>query len=132
MINEARYGVGLALQNEKKLDEAIAVYEQITKETNNETAAKAHFMIGECVFAQKKFTRAIEHFVEVTDGFPEKEPYTQWQALAHFEAGRCFIELGDSENATESLNTVVKKFPKHPRAKDAAELIANLNKNGKD
>jgi TolA-binding protein len=127
LVQEARYGLGWALQNQDKLDEARAVYEQVTKATSTETAAKSRFMIGECAFRQKKHREAIEHFLEVAVAYP----YPQWQALGYFEAGRCFMALKDRPRALDALETVVKKYPKHARAKDAARLIAELKKEGK-
>lgn len=121
-LPEALYGLGFALQNQNQLDPAILVYERVTKETNTESAAKARFMMGECAFAQKKYDVAWEHFLEAALGYP----YPEWQALGHFEAGRCFIELKMPEKARESLQTVVEKFPQHARAKDAAKLLAGL------
>lgn len=121
-ISEAHYGLGFALQNQNQLDQAIPIYEQVTKETNTETAAKARFMMGECAFAQKKFDVAWQHFLESALGYP----YPEWQALGQFEAGRCFIELKMLDKARESLQTVVEKFPDHARAKDAATLLAGL------
>src|SRR5205085_5048633 len=114
LIQEARYGVGWALQNQDKLEEARAVYEQVTKATNTETAAKSRFMIGECAFRQKKHREAVEHFLEAALAYP----YEEWRALGHYEAGRCFIALKDTPKALDELETVVKKYPKHPRAKD--------------
>jgi TolA-binding protein len=125
LIQEGRYGLGWALQNQGKLDEARVVYEQVTKATSSETAAKSRFMIGECAFRQKKHREAIEHFLEAALAYP----YEEWQALGHYEAGRCFITLKDTPKALDALETVVKKFPKHARAKDAAKLIADLKNN---
>src|SRR5262249_36868437 len=127
LIQEARYGLAWALQNQEKFDEARANYEKVTKATNTETAAKSRFMIGECAFRQKKYQEAVEHFLEAALGYP----YEEWQALGHFEAGRCFLALKDNARALEELETVVKKFPKHPRAKDAAKLIADLKSDTK-
>ena len=98
------------------------MYERVTKETNTESAAKARFMMGECAFAQKKYDIAWQHFLEAALGYP----YPEWQALGHFEAARCFIELKMPDNAINSLREVVEKFPKHERAKDAAKLLADL------
>jgi len=122
LVSEARYGLGWALQNQNKLAEAMAVYELVTKETNTETAAKARFMVGECEFAAKKFDKAVLHFLEAAVGYA----YPEWQALGHFEAGRCFIELKDNEKALRELEAMVSKFPSHPRAKDAKALIADI------
>lgn len=124
LLQEARYGLGLALQNQGKLDEARKVYEQVTRATSTETAAKSRFMIGECAFRQKKHKEAIEHFLEVALAYP----YEEWQALGHFEAGRCFLALKDTPRALDALQTVVTKFPRHARAKDAARMIADLKK----
>ena len=81
-------------------------------------------MIGECAFRQKKHRQAVEHFLEAALAYP----YEEYQALGYFEAGRCFIALEDKPKALDALRTVVKKYPKHPRAKDAAKLIADLEK----
>jgi TolA-binding protein len=81
-------------------------------------------MIGECAFRRKKYREAIEHFLEAALAYP----YEEWQALGHFEAGRCFIALDDTPRALDALETVVRKFPKHPRAGDAAKLIKDLKK----
>jgi TolA-binding protein len=124
LLQEAKYGLGWALQNQGKLDEARALYEQVIKATSTETAAKSRFMIGECAFKRKKYQEAIEHFLEAAVAYP----YPEWQALGHFEAGRCFLALKDTPRALDALRTVVKKYPKHARAKDAAKLIAELEK----
>jgi TolA-binding protein len=123
-VQEARYGVAWALQNQEKLDNARTIYEQITKAVNTETAAKSRFMIGEIAFRQKKHREAVEHFLEVALGYP----YEEWQALSYYEAGRCFIQLKEPRKAIETLETLVKKFPNHSRARDAATLIAELKK----
>lgn len=119
---EARYGLGFALQNLNRLDEAKQTYIQVTEETDTESAAKARFMAGECAFAQKQYEEAWEHFLEAALGYS----YPEWQALGQFEAGRCFIELGQFQQARDSLQTVVDKFPDHPRAADAAKLLADV------
>jgi len=124
LAHEARYGLGWALQNQDKIKEAVEAYTLVTKATNGETAAKSRFMIGECAFKEKKYKEAVEHFFETALGYPYKE----WQALSYFEAGRCFIELKDTKRALEALETVVSKHADHPRAKDAARLIADLKK----
>jgi TolA-binding protein len=117
-LADARYGLALALQNQGKLAEARALYEQAAKE-EGEVAAKAHFMLGEIAFAEKKYADAVEQYLLVAAGYPYKE----WQALARFEAGRCLAEMGNKEKAIESLRIVVDQFPGHPKAKDAARLI---------
>ena len=123
-VHEARYGLGLALQNQNKLDEAVKQFEQVTRETQSETAAKSRFMIGECRFGQKNYNDAVEHFLEAALGYP----YEEWQALGYYEAARCFIQLKDVTRARETLQTIITKHAKHPRAQDAQKLLATLGK----
>ena len=125
-INEASFGLGLALQNQNQLDKALQVYEAVTKTTSSPTAAKCRFMMGEIVFSRKKYAEASAHFLEVVVGYPAKEQYAEWQALAHLEAGRCFIELKNYEQAREELQTMVQKFATHARVKDAQALLAGI------
>jgi TolA-binding protein len=119
---EARYGYGWALQNQEKLNEAIAEYEKVTEETSTETAAKARFMIGECYFAQKNHKEAIKNFLKVAYGYG----HAQWVAAAHFEAGRCFEVLKDVPQAIQSYKTVVEKHADSPRAAEARQRLAAL------
>jgi len=123
-VHEGRYGLGLALQNQNKLDEAVKQFEQVTRETQSETAAKSRFMIGECRFGQKDYSQAVEHFLEAALGYP----YEEWQALGYYEAARCFIQLKDNTRARETLQTIITKHAKHPRAQDAQKLLATIGK----
>jgi TolA-binding protein len=122
--SEARYGLAFALQNQNQLDAAEKLYEQVTEETENETAAKARFMIGEIDFSRKKFEDAIEDFLSVSVGYP----YEHWQGMARFETARCFMELGQNDKAIATFETMLEKHPQHERAADATRLLAELKK----
>lgn len=122
LVSEARYGLGWAQQNQNKLSEARQTYEQVTEETETETAAKARFMIGECAFREKKYGEAVEHYLTAALGYA----YEEWQVLGYLEAGRCFLELKDNTKARDMFETVLKKYPNHPKAKDAARLLASI------
>lgn len=121
---EARYGQALAQKNQNKLAEATATLTQIAEGPATETAAKALFLRGEIKFADKKYEAAIDDFLLVAVGFNLKS----WQALARYEAGRCYLELQQPAKAVIQFQTVVKDFADHPRAKDCAKLIADLMK----
>jgi TolA-binding protein len=123
-LAETRYGVAFAVQQQGELDSALEIYEQVTQQTETETAAKARFMIGEIEFGRKKFENAIEHFLLVTVGYP----YESWQALARLETARCFVELGDKERAVRTLREMIEKHPQHTRAIDAKKMLEDLTK----
>ncbi|MGH7137928.1 MAG: tetratricopeptide repeat protein, partial [Pirellulales bacterium] len=122
LVNEARYGLGWAQQNQEKLSQAKQTYEQVTKDTDTETAAKARFMMGECAFREKKYEEAVEHYLTAALGYP----YDEWQALGYLEAGRCLLELKDNAKAKDMFETLIKKYPNHPKAKDATKLLASI------
>ena len=122
MKPEAQYGLAWAMQNEGQLDRAIKLYEKVTEETQTETAAKARFMIGECCFAQKKHKEATRHFLKTVFTYNHKE----WSPMAYFEAGRCFEVLRDMDQAKNCYEQVVKKYPKHVKAKSAQSRLKAL------
>ena len=119
---EARYGVGWALQQQSKLEEAIPYYEKVTEETETETAAKARFMIGECYFAQKNHKEATKHFLKAAFAYGHKE----WSAMAWFEAARCFEVLQDVAQAKNCYQQMIDKFPDHPKVSDAKKRLGEL------
>jgi len=119
---EARYGIGWALQQQNKLEEAISYYEKVTEETETETAAKARFMIGECYFAQKKHKEATKHFLKAAFAYGHKE----WSAMAWFEAARCFEVLQDVAQAKNCYQQMIDKFPDHLKVSDAKKRLVEL------
>ncbi|MCP3690806.1 MAG: tetratricopeptide repeat protein [Planctomycetaceae bacterium] len=122
--HEARYGQAWAHQQLKQFPQARTLYELITRETETITAAKARFMVGELDFGDAKYESAIEHFLAVAVGYP----FPEWKALGHFEAARCFIQLKQNAKAIASLEIITKDHAQHPKAKDAAKLLAELKK----
>ena len=122
MKPEATYGLAWALQNQGRLDDAVKLYEQVTDQTQTETAAKARFMIGECCFAQKKHKEATRHFLKAAFTYNHKE----WSPASYFEAGRCFEVLRDTKQARHCYQQVITKFPKHAKAKSAQARLRKL------
>lgn len=122
LLPEARYGVGWALQNQGDFDAAMELYEKVTDETQTETAAKARFMIGECLFAQKKHAKASAQFLKAAFGYNHPE----WSAMAYFEAARCFEVLKDVDQAKNCYQQLLEKYGKHPKAADARRRLAQL------
>ncbi len=119
---EARYGLAFALQNQKKFDPARSHYQQVLKDTETETAARARFMLGECDFAQQKFDSAWEHYLEAALGYP----YEEWKVQGHYQAARCFVQLKKPAKAREELEFVIEKFPQHALVKDAQKLLKTV------
>jgi TolA-binding protein len=121
-INEASYGRAVALHKQKKLDEALRLYEQVTRHTETEVAAKARFMMGEIAFGRKEYREAFAHYLEVAVGYP----YREWQALAQYETARCFEAMGEKNRAVACLKQFLDRFPEHRLAKEADKLMQEI------
>ena len=66
---DARYGIGTALQNQGKLDEAVNAYAQVTQMTQDDRAGRAHLQIGACRAKQSKWADAGKSFQTVYYGY---------------------------------------------------------------
>lgn len=101
-----------AKQNLRQTDEALKLYEEVTAKSEAEVAARARFLIGEIYFEKKNHTEAIRNFFKAAYGYG----YPRWQANAHYEAGRCFEELGKTDLAVKSYQEVTEHFPDSNKA----------------
>lgn len=122
---DARYGMGWALQNAGRFDEAVNQYAQVTQKTTDERAGRAQLQIGLCRAAQKRWDDAGKAFATVYYGYDL--PDLKFAAMV--EHARA---LGDQKNVTEAaklLERVVKEAPKDgPWAKAAEELLGKVKK----
>lgn len=116
---QAMFGVGWARENQQRYDEALTAYRRVVEKHQGETAARAQFQIGECLFAQKRLDEATRELLKVDILYA----YPEWSAAALFEAGRCFEELGKAVEARAQYRTVGEKHPKTRWAQLAAQRL---------
>lgn len=88
---------GNALFDEKKYDEAAAVYEELIK--TNPEAYIVYQNIGNCYFQMEKYDRAEEYYKKVL----EKDPKN---AEAVLRIGNCYTNRGDMDKALEWYNKI--------------------------
>lgn len=120
--NEARYGIGLALQNQKNYDQAVNAYTQVVNNTGTEVAAKAQLQIGLCRMEQKRPKDALPAFLAVayTYDYPE---LTAWSLC---EAARAQLDLQQKEAARKLLQKVLKDNPSGRWNENAQKLLASI------
>jgi TolA-binding protein len=121
---EILYEQGWAKQNLGRADEALELYEDVTRRSDGEVAARARFMIGEIYFEKKNHSEAIRNYFKVAYGYA----FPEWQAAAQYEAGRCFEVLGKTDQARQSYQEVVQKYSHTSKAGPAKERLAALGK----
>ena len=121
-IPEILYEQAWARQNLGQAEQALPLYEEVTAKTDREVAARARFMIGEIYFEQKNHAEAIKNFFKAAYAYS----YPEWQANAHYEAGRCFEVLGKKDQAKKSYQEVVDKFASSDKAALAKQRLDAL------
>ncbi|MHC4219847.1 MAG: tetratricopeptide repeat protein, partial [Planctomycetota bacterium] len=119
---QARFGVGWALENEGRLDEAVEAYRAVVKRHQGPTAARAQFQIGECLYSQKKYVEAVRELLKVDIHYA----YPEWSAAALYEAGRCFQEMGDPVDARRQFEQVRQQHADTHWAQLAGERLGEL------
>jgi tol-pal system protein YbgF len=85
-------------------------------------AENAHYWLGECYFAEKKYEEAILEFDEVIKKYPKGNKAPD----ALFRQGIAFLEMKDTINAKLILKEVIKRFPKSDQAKRARKKMQEI------
>jgi len=120
----ARFGLGWALENQGRLDDAMDSYQQVVSRHKGPTAARAQFQIGQCLFGKKQYEDAARELlkVDILYGYPE------WSAAALYEAGRCFEMLAKTAEARQQFQTVLDQYKETQWAQLAAGRLEGLTK----
>jgi TolA-binding protein len=122
---DARYGIGVAFQNQGRFDDAVNAYVQVTQMTQDERAGRARLQIGECRAKQSKWADAGKEFQVVYYGYDIPE----LKFAAMLEHARVLIEEKSPEVAIKLLERVVKDAPKDSEwTKAAQERLDKLKK----
>lgn len=118
----AQFGVGWALENEGDRAGAVQAYEAVIASHTGETAARAQFQIGECLFADGAHERAAREFLRVEILYD----YPAWSAAALFEAGRCFEALNKNGEARAQYRRVLEEYDDTTWSVAARERLQRL------
>jgi len=118
----AHFGLGWAMENQKKYDDARKWYARVIEGNSGPTAAKAQFHIGECHFAEGKFREAVRELLKVDIVYA----YPQWSSKALYEAGRAFERLGQTDEARTQYKLCVKKHKKTSSAALAQKRLKTM------
>jgi len=118
----ARFSEAWAMENLGRFDEAIASYRLVADEHEGDTAARAQFQIGECLFAKGEHEDAVAELLktDILHASPE------WSAAALYEAGRCFEALGKTGEARSQYHDTIERFPDSAWAPPAQERLRSL------
>ncbi len=121
-IPEAACCMGLAHESEKKYDEAVRAYEEVTRRSVAEVAAKAQFRIGLCRLAQGKNDVALRDLLAV----PATYGYPEWSAAALVEAAKIGEAAKNTDEAVRLYRRVLKEVSSGPSAATAKRKLGEL------
>ena len=121
---QAEFGLGWALENQGKYDEAMKPYKRVVDRHKGPTAARAQFQTGQCLFAQKRYEDAVRELLKVDILYA----YPQWSAAALYEAGRCFEKLMKNAEARQQFETVIEKYGDTQWAGMASQRLSGMSK----
>jgi cellulose synthase operon protein C len=122
---DARYGIGVAFQNQGRYDDAVNAYVEVTKMTQDDRAGRARLQSGECRAKQSKWADAGKEFQAVYYAYDIPE----LKFTAMLEHARVLVEDKKTDDAVKLLEKVVKEAPKDSEwAKAATERLGKLQK----
>jgi TolA-binding protein len=118
-VDEARYGMGWAMQQQRNYDGAVNWYTQVVARSASELAAKAQYQIGACRLEQKRFNEAANAFLVVptTYNFPELS------AASMLEAAAAYREANNRGQSMQLLERLVREYAGTPFADAAKERL---------
>jgi len=121
-VDEGRYGMAWAWQQQKNYDQAANVYSQVAGRTATELGAKAQLQIGLCRLEQKRYLDAANALLVV----PTTYDYPELSAAALLEAAKAYGELKQRDQANRLLDRLQREFTGTPWAEAAKELQGKL------
>lgn len=122
--------LGRSYKQRAMLDKAREAFEKVKRSESGrrtQTAAKAQFHIAETFLIEKDYAAALAEYYKVYVNYP----FPEWQAPALFQAGQCDESLGNSREATQTYETLVKEFSDSEFAERARQRIEELRKAGR-
>jgi tol-pal system protein YbgF len=90
-------------------------------------ADDAQLYVGECYYHDGKRMEAIDAYNRVISNYPKGDRVPD----AYYKRGITFSELGQTDRAVETLETLMKTFPEHDMARLAKQQVDRL-KRGKN
>lgn len=132
--------MGTAYNGLKQSEQALTYYRKAA-ENLGKTGARAHCMIGDTYFRDKKFEDAVNEFKLVYFGFggPQSaDDVKPWQAYAVYEAARCnFVQVNDAPEelkpklvaeAIRQFEYLLKNYADDRLAPEARKQLNTLKK----
>ncbi len=108
-------------ENERYKD-AYQLFEQIAKNPSDNNSVEARFMMGECLFQQREYDKAIMQYQNIISQHADNAKSAQ----AMLKQGMAFEKLADKDTAKVIYKKLLKKYSSSPEAATAQERLSKL------
>lgn len=103
-----------------KFDLALVGFRNfLTQFPKSELAPQAQFYMGECEYARKNWSEAVQEYDQVLGRYPKSD----FAPKALFKKGNALQQAGENQQARETFKSLVKEYPRHELAKSARDLL---------
>ncbi len=123
---EEAYANAQSLYNSGKFREAYQAFSQASfLDPDEEFQARCHYWMGESMFSQGAYQKALDHFGTVFVQFGT----TSKASDALLKIGFTYYELANYNGARQALNEFIQRFPDHravPLANERLERLAGM------
>ncbi len=110
------------LFDKNKLDDAYQAFEEIASTSTSKDAIYARYMMGECLFNQKEYDKAIMQYQKIIS----QHSGDKMAPAAMLRQGIAFEKLSDKETAKVIYKKILKRHGSSPEAATAQEKLSKL------
>lgn len=115
--------IGKTRYEQKRHDEALASFTDVTRRVKTDVAAQAQFLIGQIHQTREDFQAATVAYLRLIALYGQ---HREWVAAASFESGKCHEALGNAADARAFYRDVVEKYKDTRWAESAAERLKGM------
>ena len=124
-LRNAQFGLGYALENSDKHQEAIAEYGKLFLDQKKIDlwTVRGRFQTGECYFNLQQYEKAVAEFVNIEINFKK---YPSWRAKSVLEIGRVLLAQKKREDAVQRFKEVITRYGEEKAAVVARQYLDQL------
>ncbi|MFT5698096.1 MAG: TolA-binding protein [Desulforhopalus sp.] len=111
-----------SLYDRQKYSQAYTIFDQVATTSSAANKVDARYMMGECLFAQKEYDKAIMQYQKI---IAQNAGHSKAPA-AMLKQAMAFEKLADKDTAKVIYKKVLKKHGSSPEAKTAQERLNKL------
>lgn len=121
------YRQSFQILGQGKHDEAAEGFREFLRRfSNHDLADNAQYWLGECAYDRKDYSTAVREFRRVVERFPRGNKVPD----ALLKIGFSYLALGSTDAGKQTLEQLVRSYPRHETAALATARLAELERPG--